>query len=289
MWMYFHGQHGDLSVPDNLDRCLDAMLRYKHVAFLDPDERAIREEFAAGPHTDARLFAIFLEQFARREGKPRWGAQSGLEEQYAEEMFAAYPGLKMIHMLRDPRDRYAASLQKWPEGRGRAGGAAARWAFSVSLAERNLRRHPADYLVVRFEDLVTDPRAEMTRVCEFLGESLEEPMLRMSSADKHRAALAAGAPDGEILSTDHIGIHRNLVPLDELRFLEVRLGSLMRRWGYGPAPARVERPLQWWVRVFPDQSLRMATWRVVEGLHHRFPRVAGRQPGRRMLVERVGS
>ena len=45
-------------------------------------------------------------------------------------------------------------LARWPEGRGRAGGATARWLYSTNLAERHRRRHPDGYLVVRFEDLV---------------------------------------------------------------------------------------------------------------------------------------
>ena len=263
MWMYFYGQFGDLSVPENLDRCLDAMLRYKHVAF--------------------------LEQFALREGKPRWGAQSGLEEQYADEIFAAHPGMKMIQMLRDPRDRYAASLEKWPDGRGRAGGAAARWAFSVAQAERNLRSHPDGYLVVRFEDLVRDPRRELSRVCEFIGEAYEEPMLEMVGAAKHRDMLAGGAPAGHLLSVDHIGIHHDIVPHEERTFLEARLGRAMQRWGYERSVPTAQPRLRWWVRVLPSQSIRMAAWRMLEEIHRRFPRVAGRRPGQRMIVARVGS
>lgn len=289
LWMYFYGQFGDLSVPENLDRCLDAMLRYKHVAFLEPDEQEIRRVFEGGPHTYAHLFAAFLEQFALRQGKPRWGAQSGLEEQYADEIFAAHPKMKMIQMLRDPRDRYAASLEKWPDGRGRAGGAAARWAFSVAQAERNLASHPDGYLVVRFEDLIRAPRRELSRVCEFIGESFEEPMLEMVGAAKHRDMLASGAQDGHLLSTEHIGIHRDIVPQDERAFLEARLGRAMQRWGYERSVPTKQPRLRWWVRVLPSQLIRMAVWRTLEETHRRFPRVAGRRPGRRMIVARVGS
>ena len=287
LFMYFHEQYGDLSDSANLDRCLDAMLRYKHVAFLEPDETAIRQEFDRGPHTYARLFEIFLAQFARREGKPRWGAQSGLEEQYAEVMFSEYPGLKVIQMVRDPRDRYAASLEKWPGGRGRAGGAAARWAYSVDHAERNLRRHPEDYVVVRFEDLVTDPRSELERVCSFLGETFEGDMLEMPAADRHRRMLSEGSSGPGLLSTDHIGIHRGAVPAAEIAFLEHALGSRMRQWGYGD-PIRRDRSIWWYLRVVPDQRARMLAWRSVEELHRRAPHRFGRRFGDRMLVERVG-
>ena len=63
------------------------------------------------------------------------------------------PTRGVIHMVRDPRDRYEASLALWPDGKGRAGGAAARWNYSTRLAARNLRRYPGRYLVIRFEDI----------------------------------------------------------------------------------------------------------------------------------------
>lgn len=286
MWMYFYRRYGDLGRDENLDRCLRAMMRYKHVRFLDPEEARIREEFARGEATYPRLFAIFLSQFAEREGKPRWGAQSGLEEQYAEQMFDAYPGLKMIHMLRDPRDRYEASLAKWPDGRGRAGGAAARWRFSADLAETNLRRHPADYLVVRFEDLILDTARTVREVCDFLGEEFEPAMLELAAAPKHRQTL--GIPEGSSrvnLSPEFIGLHSERVPRREVAFMDVVLGSRMRRWGYdvGPRPSIVH-DAAWWVSVVPDQAARMMAWHVTEQMHHRFPRYLGRTPGARMIL-----
>lgn len=288
MFMYFYGQFGDLANSSNLDRCLAAMLRYKHVAFVQPDEQAIRREFADGPTTYARLFGIVLSQYARREGKPRWGAQSGLEEQYADVMFAEYPGLKMIHMLRDPRDRYAASLEKWPSGRGRAGGAAGRWSYTVRFAERNLLRHPEAYLVVRFEDLVRDPRGELGRVCSFIGEDFEERMLEMPGAEKHRDLLRQGSNTDGLLSPEHIGRYGEVVDPEEIEFIQLAVGSGMRRWGYDVPTPSAARSARWWVGVVPNQMARMAGWRAVEEIHHRFPAQFGRRPGRRMILEGVG-
>ena len=77
METYFYGRFGDLGKAENLERCLAAMLRYKHVRFLDPDADRIRREFRQGPPTYARLFSLFLIHLAEREGKPRWGRRPG--------------------------------------------------------------------------------------------------------------------------------------------------------------------------------------------------------------------
>ncbi len=288
MWTYFYGQFGDLAEPANLERCLAAMLRYKHVRFLDPDPERIRREFAEGPPTYARLFALFLMHFAERTGKPRWGAQTGLIERYADHLFAAYPGLRIVHMVRDPRDRYEASLARWPDGKGRAGGAAARWAYSTALAERHARGYPDAYLIVRFEDLVRDTEGTVRAVCAFVGAPFTDDMLQMDAAPKLRRTLEASGGSGtQLLTPAYIGRYRNRVPRDELAFLQLHLGRRMRAHGYAPdrgVLTSTERA-RFAVTSWPNQAARLLAWRGIEELQQRLPRWAGRAPGSRMRVD----
>jgi hypothetical protein len=270
-----------------------AMLRYKHVRFLDPDPDRIRAEFDEGPPTYGRLFSLFLIHYAEREGKPRWGAQTGLVERYADHLFEAYPGVKVIHMIRDPRDRYEASLALWPDGRGRAGGAAARWRYSVRLAERNLRRHPGEYKVVRFEDMVMHTEEVVREVCVFLGESFVPEMLGMPAARKHREMLAARAgraPADGPLSNEFIGAFRARIPRREIAFIQLQAGRLMRAYGY--PPDRLDLSAKEWARFavidWPDQLVRSATWRAREALQQRLPRIVGRRPAAKMIIDVPG-
>lgn len=288
MWTYFYGQYGDLADPGNLDRCLDAMLHYKHVRFLRPDPDRIRREFATGPATYARLFALFLTHFAERMDKPRWGAQTGLIERYAPHLFAAYPGLRIVHMVRDPRDRYEASLARWPDGKGRAGGAVARWRYSTGLGEQHLRRYPDGYLIVRFEDLIRDTAATLRRVCEFLGAPFTPSMLRMDAAPKLRRTLEAGGGQAtRLLRPEFIGRHRGHVPRAELAFMQLHLGRRMRRYGYVPDHDLLSRAewARFAVTSWPEQTARLVAWRAVEALQQGLPGWAGRTPGQRMYVD----
>lgn len=290
MWTYFYGQFGELSHSENFERCLQELLHYKHVRFLQPDPERIRREFWSGPPTYAHLFSLFLIHFAEREGKERWGAQTGLIERYADELFAAYPGLKVIHMVRDPRDRYEASLARWPDGKGRAGGAAARWLYSTELAERNLRRYPEDYKIVRFESLVHTPEAILRDVCDFLDEPFVPQMLAMPAAPKQRARLVADrtvAPDACPLSPAFIGQYRHQVPLPEIIFIQLVAGRRMQTYDYRlePAPYSLLDWMVFAVTTLPNQGIRMSAWLTVEWLQHNFARLLGRKPGRRMIIK----
>jgi hypothetical protein len=292
MWTYFYGRYGSLAKQRNFEQCLAAMLRYKHVQALEPDPERIRREFADGPATYARLFELFLAHYAEREGKPRWGVQTGLIERYAPQLFAADGRTKVIHMVRDPRDRYEGSLSLWPDGRGRAGGATARWNYSMRLAERNLRRHPDAYRVVRYEDLVVHTEATLREVCAFVGEDYVADMLAMPGAPERRARLARNVPDDadSPLSDAFIGRFRGAVPPHEIAFIQLHARRLMRKHGY--APDRIDLSVSAWVRFvvlgWPSQEARMVTWRGVEALQQHLPNVVGRKPDRRTIVAVAG-
>jgi hypothetical protein len=290
MWTYFYGQYGDLGQRENFENCLNDMLHYKHVRFLQPDADRIRQEFWQGAPTYGRLFSLFLIHYAERQGKPRWGAQTGLIERYADHLFAAYPNLKIVHMIRDLRDRYEASLALWPSGKLLAGGATARWLYSTQLAEQHLRNYPNQYKIVRYETLVERPEETLREVCEFLDEEYAPEMLAMAGATKYRDKLLHGAilePGQSPLSPQYIGLFRDKIPKGEIAFMQFYAGRKMRQYDYKIEPLNfspVER-LRYAFVDWPSQFVRMAFWRTMEAIHQNFPGIVGRKPGSRMIID----
>ena len=285
MWTLFYRQHGDLGRREHLDACLDALLHYKHVRFLEPDVDRLRRDFALGEPTYARLFELIQQQSAERAGKARWGDQTGLIEGYADEVLGAYPGAVMIHMIRDPRDRYEASLTMWPDGQLRVGGAAARWIYSARHAIRNAARHGDRYRVVRYEDLVRDPGQVVRDVCAFVGEPYEPGMLELGGMPSYRDKLRAAADvpsNHAIISEAHIGRYRGRIPPRELAFLEARAGGLMRRFGYEIDGTPLAASESWRYRVVdvPLNTIRMGAWLARQAVAQAAPRWFGRRPPR---------
>lgn len=290
MWTYFYGQFGDLSDPENFERCLKSMLHYKHVRFLEPDAEQIRREFWKGAPTYGRLFGLFQEQHARREGKPRWGEQTGLIERYVDIVFQAFPEGRMIHMIRDPRDRYAASLKMWPDGKGRAGGATARWLYTTALARRNLKKYPRQYKVVRFESLVREPEATLQDICQFIGEEYVPEMLAMAGAPEHRAKLLRGSGNSTSispLSDEHIGTYRYDLPKHELAFMQGTAKTSLREFGYDLEPIhfRPKAGLAYALWQWPADLMRMTVWLGIEFFQQNFPSAFGRKPAAHMVIK----
>lgn len=229
MWPRFADRFGHLSEPDNLERCLHALLERRQVAWLAPDRDRLRCEFHEGEPTYARLFALVHQQHAERNHKARWGDQSVRYESGIDQVFGAYPEATVIHMVRDPRDRYEALLGRRPPRPGDLGRSTAGWLRSVATAAQGAARIPARYLVIRFEDLVAAPAPTMRAVCASLGEPFEPEMLRMDASRRYDAFRTG---DGCPLDPQHIGRYGDGLAAHDVAFVQAAAGRHMRRLGY---------------------------------------------------------
>ena len=287
MWTHFYGQYGDLGDDRNLDRCIDVMLQYKRLVKLDPDEARLRREFRSGASTYARLFALLEQQSADRLGKPRWGDKSLHTERYAEPIMAGYPGARILHMMRDPRDRFASSLARWEVRRGGVGAGTAEWLSSARLAESNLARFPRQYMIVRYETLATYPERTLQQVCTFIDEPYTPEMLQMEGAREFRdqgSNSSYGARQVGVISTDSIGRFTTVLSKRQVAFIQAVAGRRMRALGYDVDPVPLSRGerMAFGLVDLPLETVRLLAWRVRHDVRER----AGRPVPEYRLVPR---
>jgi len=141
----------------------------------------------------------FYTGIAAKEGKQRWVDKAARYVRAVERLLTWFPRGRFIHVVRDGRD-VACSMRHHPsevvvEGAvvsqsvtrpiGECGGV---WLAEAS-AGRAFHDHPRS-LEVRYERLVSDPTAQVERVCRFIGEKFHVSMLK---ADGRIPAEAAPA------------------------------------------------------------------------------------------------
>jgi len=235
MWTRAYNRYGDLSQRDNFERCLTALLSRKDVQTLQPDPKRIRREFWQGEPTYGRLFALLHEHFAERLGKLRWGEQEAGIEQYADEIFTAYPSARIIHMLRDPRNRYEEMLRTMPPKvrLGRVGVNTADWLLSARLAKRNHMRYAKQYMVLSYESLVSRPEDTLHKVCAFIGEDYVPAMLTLDGAISFGVGKKAGSSSE--LETGIVEFHLDgsqVLSAREVAFMQAYARKEMTERGY---------------------------------------------------------
>jgi hypothetical protein len=204
---------------------------------LDGDE--LRAALAGEPAVSlGTVFAHALRQYARREGKPRWGVKDPRNEFHADQIFAELPAARVVHMLRDPRDVLASQRAMWGSRAQHIVSTTHDWRRSAALARHHQAVHRGSYAVVRYEDLVIDPGRVVRDLCRTLDLDYRPTMLD--------AAWQPRWPDGEggdsrpagastAISPGSVARHlRDLAP-GEATYVEWRARREMDDWGYVPA------------------------------------------------------
>jgi hypothetical protein len=177
-----------------------------------------------------------------RAAQPRaWVEKTPGNEGRVARILDWFPAARFVHVVRDPLENLA-SIRQLVRQRGwgwRATSAAAnawRLRHSLGAAAQNLRRlGPARYLVVRYEDVSADPRAEMKKVADFLGIAWDERLVTPS--------INGVASQANSMYRDRLGRAGAVLPVTtgrwrvELTRAEAALARRIlagaaRRWGY---------------------------------------------------------
>lgn len=130
-----------------------------------------------------------------KESYSRWVIKNPRYELYWDQLLADFPDMKMILLLRDPRDAILSRLIKTGKKRYlKKGGVASQWKPEIknwrlpvkflrewegSVIEYNRikQNYPEQVLLVRYEDLVSRPVDVMNKVSDFLAIDWNESLL----------------------------------------------------------------------------------------------------------------
>jgi len=264
VWRYFHGRYGDLSQPENLERCLSDMVRYKRMGVVNPDPERIRREFLEGEPSYGHLFELFYDHHAEETGKLRWGDKSLHTEHYTERLFREFPTAKIIHMTRDPRDRYASVKKRHGRTVSRVGASVGRWLFSMRAGQRNLQEHPGQYMFLRFESLASRPEETLRQVCDFIGEEYAPEMLNMEGGAEHRDAGGNSSFDAiqpGTISTKPIGRFRQVLSAGDIAYIQMFAGREMQALDYPLETVELSSAEEIrFLAELPINLARMASW-----------------------------
>jgi Sulfotransferase family len=157
----------------------------RHLRRMQIDEGRARARVGAlvNPGVTDVVGAIFR-VYADAEGKARWGDATHGYVQSMPLLARVWPEAKFVHVIRDGRDVALGDLHE-SDGPTTVPDAAQEWNRRVSVG----RRHggvlgPPRYVEVRHEDILEDPRAQLTVLCDFLGLAFDPAMLEFQGEDE---------------------------------------------------------------------------------------------------------
>jgi hypothetical protein len=188
------------------------------------------------------LILSFLMPALERSGKPRLAEKTPSNFLAFNELRRLFPDSPLIHIIRDGRDvvtsRVERDLDAEPDTDlvAIAGLRARLWADAMALRDRMIAdpRFASHYFELRYEDLVREPRRELTRLFAFLGEEFDERVLSFYEIEREvdgTEEWSADAVRRPIFSQSVGRFRRDLAP-EALEAVIANAGPALAALGY---------------------------------------------------------
>lgn len=213
-----------------------------------PDEELTRRIItAAKADRDYQaIFSLVFEAIAVAAGKSHWIEKTPSHIFYVDEIVKALPDVRIIELVRDPRDVLASKKVRkhsdWSERYGQTVGARMQttkgydplrdslgWRAAVRAGAVASARYPAALFRLRYEDLASDPERVVRRLCEFLDLAFEPAMLDVGWSNT-TARSGTGKTAG--IDRSAVGKWQNKLSPDVVSLCQMLNGREMADLGY---------------------------------------------------------
>lgn len=190
----------------------------------------------------ARLMSVF--QNVTGSSGTRWGVFKETSiEIYAAEIVTWFPDARFIHLVRDPRDNFAALAAGVDGYYSRLGEDHNRTLASLlnrvrtgfRMARTNRAQFGADrYLILRFEDLAAAPDVSMQSVARFLEIDFKPSLLAPTMLGRPAGGNAFDGVASFEVNARNVGRWRERISPEDAQVIEFHLAEDMAAFGYQP-------------------------------------------------------
>jgi Sulfotransferase family len=185
----------------------------------------------------------------------RWVEKTPRSESYPDELDELFPDAKMIQIVRDPRAVFASVKNRIMSRYGyhtKAHRLVRAWNRSAREIPR-LRRDPSRFLVIRYEDLVRNPRSVLETVCRFGGFDFNDNMLEPTRAGSGWQGNSAFHKSFKGISSESLDQWKDCLTEQEIWWIEMHCRKGMVLANY---PFQTSARFSWsrWLKRLPGES-----------------------------------
>jgi protein-tyrosine sulfotransferase len=193
----------------------------------------LRTRPPAARHLAAILDGVYRAHTTQHKpAATRWGDKGPKNVFNLPALHALFPDLRVVHLVRDGRDVVESFMRAFKQTLPPI---ARHWLGAVRAAQAFGARYPAQYLEVRYEEVVRQAHASMVRVAAFLDVAFDQLMLRhhefdLRLGDVEREAHLQGVR--EPVHQNAIGHWRTAFDAAQIAELDRLLGPMLAALGY---------------------------------------------------------
>lgn len=220
-------------------RIIEWIISHRRLADFKLDPEWMRTTLSTlEPFTTRNIACTLFAEYARREGKARWGDKTPRYRSFLPQLHSLFPEGKFIHVLRDGRD---TALSAWRAKFGPKTWADAvyDWRKAIRDVRKGQRAIPPDsFFEVRYEDLILHAEPVLKRICTFLCEEYDPKMLRFSDTAQKEVPSWESSWHSKLqkpLDAGNAGKWKTALTPDQLLLFNRVAGSDLIASGYEPS------------------------------------------------------
>jgi len=236
---------------------------------------------------------IVMDEVARRQQVARWAVYDPETVLRVATIKRDIPEALFIHIIRDGRD-IALSLRKmgkfnpfpWSRRPRSLEETALYWEWMVQKGRRYGREIPNDYMDIRYEDLVEDPRRTLKGLSEFLDHDLDYDRIQTAALGTISETNSSFREEAADVGFNPVQRWKQRLSQDQVAALEWQVGKTLEAVGY----AQTTSGHDWkpgvrdkWLRTVYPLFLESKLWVKMNSPLGRFSSLAGLEltPGSR--------
>jgi hypothetical protein len=228
---------GNLTIRENRESMLrvwlgSSLFRISGLKRSDVESRILDDCRSAGD-----FLRIVMDEVTRQQGARRWAGNAPEEILHLSQIKKTLPDALVIHVIRDGRDVSVSLSNKryirpfpW-KSRETPEGAALYWEWIVRKGRAARTRLGKDYIEVRFEELVRDPRSVLASLSVFLEHDLDFDRILenpIGAVAKPNSSFSR-SPQGEF---NPIARWKQQLTREQLARVEELVGETLAELGY---------------------------------------------------------
>lgn len=214
---------------------------------------------------------VVMDSVARSQHMQRWAVYDPDNVLHVERVKRDIPNALFVHIIRDGRD-IALSLKKMggftplPWDRGRTDSLVATslyWEWMVHQGREHGRRFPADYIEIRYEDLITNPHQTLGKLGGFLDHDLDYDRIQRAGLGRLSETNSSFREEGAKEEINPLGRWKERLAHADVAALEATVGECLQENGYAlslPADERRRSLRQLWMRGMYPAFLNSKLW-----------------------------
>ncbi len=220
--------------------------------------------------TGGDFIRVVMDSVAQHQNVARWAVYDPDNVLHVERVKRDIPNALFVHIIRDGRD-IALSLKKMggftplPWDRSETNSLVATalyWEWMVDRGRAAGRQFPADYVEIRYEDLITQPHETLARIGSFIDHDLDYEQIQRAGLGRLSETNSSFREEGKE-KINPLGRWKERLSPANIAAIESAVGACLEENGYQLSLPAAERRISLraaWMRAMYPAFLGSKLW-----------------------------